>query len=40
MGSLKGEEIFALLDDAGVAYEALRHPAVYTIDGLLSLIHI
>ena len=37
MGSLKGEEIFALLDDAGVAYEALRHPAVYTIDGLDAL---
>ncbi len=37
MGSLKGEEIFALLDDAGIAYEALRHPAVYTIDGLDSL---
>ena len=26
-----------LLDDAGVAYEALRHPAVYTIDGLDAL---
>ena len=37
MGSLNGEEIFALLDDAGVAYEALRHPAVYTIDGLDAL---
>lgn len=37
MGSLKGEEIFVLLDDAGVAYEALRHPAVYTIDGLDAL---
>lgn len=37
MGSLKGEKIFALLDDAGVAYEALRHPAVYTIDGLDAL---
>ena len=37
MGSLKGEEIFALLDDAGVAYEALRHPAVYTIEGLDAL---
>ncbi len=37
MGSLKGEEIFALLDDAGVAYEALRHPAVYTIDELDAL---
>ncbi|MBS1400554.1 MAG: prolyl-tRNA synthetase associated domain-containing protein [Clostridia bacterium] len=34
---MKGEEIFALLDDAGVAYEALRHPAVYTIDGLDAL---
>ena len=26
-----------MLDDAGVAYEALRHPAVYTIDGLDAL---
>ena len=37
MGSLKGEEIFSLLDVAGVADEALRHPAVYTIDGLDAL---
>lgn len=34
---MKGEEIFTLPDDAGGAYEALRHPAVYTIDGLDAL---
>lgn len=37
MRGLKGAEIFALLEEAGIVYAAVRHPAVYTIAELAAL---